>query len=53
MTLPENPTLSLQVYLHSHKGKKKEITIFAKSLHFHLKFKGFANKISHMLYTNK
>ena len=26
---------------------------FAKSFHFHLRFKGFVNKISHLLYTDK
>ena len=26
---------------------------FAESFHFHLRFKGFVNEISHSLYTNK
>ena len=27
--------------------------MFTKSFHFCLRFKGFVNKISHLLYTNK
>ena len=31
----------------------KDTGCFAKSFHFHLRFKGFVNKISHSSYTNK
>ena len=34
-------------------GKKVKGYCSAESFHFHFRFKGFVNKISHLFYTNK
>ena len=45
-------TLINRMVAHIKKYKKSLTRCLEESFHFHLRFKGFVNKISHSLYTN-
>ena len=46
-------TLINRMVAHIKKYKKSLTRCLEESFHFHLRFKGFVNELSHLLYTDK